>query len=437
MRATFLIGMLALSGLLVACTGVLPPMGIEEVEQKPSAIGESGVELEPIELAAVVYNLKRGTKIGIYLNPGFFKQCVGPGIVYWNRGRVDSRDLELTDLFYDSLSQANYLVVGDPEKIFGQADDPLDATFSVGAQIKEIRMNVCEEASSWDGSPLNRQKGEAWVKVNWQVYSKLARRVVYQTTTEGYGKIDEGVPSGERILIQHAFASAADNLAADSGFRDVLIARDDVEPVEVATYSTEVIPKRKPFKIPIAENIAEVIGATVTISLGDGHGSGFVISADGLILTNHHVAGQRKRVVVEFPSGLSIEGEVLRTHAQRDVALIRVPVRGLRVLPIRDEPARIGEVVYAIGTPIRHEFRASLTRGIVSAWRKDKQTRLENIQSDVDIQGGNSGGPLVDARGNVIGISMSGLGGKFSVGLNFFIPIHDALAKLNLKIADK
>lgn len=137
MRATFLIGILSLPALLVSCTDVLPPMGIEEVEQKPSAIGESGVELEPIELAAVVYNLKRGTKIRIYLNPGFFKQCVGPGIVYWNRGRVDSRDLELTDLFYDSLSQANYLVVGDPEKIFGQADDPLDATFQSAHRSKK------------------------------------------------------------------------------------------------------------------------------------------------------------------------------------------------------------------------------------------------------------------------------------------------------------
>ncbi len=155
-------------------------------------------------------------------------------------------------------------------------------------------------------------------------------------------------------------------------------------------------------------------------------------------LTNNHVAGQRKRVVVEFPSGLSIEGEVLRKNVLRDVALIRVPVRGLRVLPIREEPARIGEVVYAIGTPIFGRFRGSLTRGIVSAWRKDKRTRLERIQSDVDIQGGNSGGPLVDARGNVVGISMSGIGiGKTSIGLNFFIPIHDALAKLNLKIADK
>ncbi len=157
-----------------------------------------------------------------------------------------------------------------------------------------------------------------------------------------------------------------------------------------------------------------------------------------IFLTNNHVVGEAKRVLVEFPSGLRVEGEVIRSHKLRDVALVRVPVRGLKILPIRDEPARVGEAVYAIGTPILRQYRASLTRGIVSAWRKDERSRLELIQSDVDIQGGNSGGPLVDARGNVVGISVSGIGvGKLSAGLNFFIPIHDALAKLNLEIAGK
>jgi S1-C subfamily serine protease len=141
---------------------------------------------------------------------------------------------------------------------------------------------------------------------------------------------------------------------------------------------------------------------------------------------------------VEFPSGLRIEGEVLRSHKLRDVAIVKVPVRGLRVLPIRPAPARVGEEVYAIGTPLRRDLRATITKGIVSALRKDKRTRLTLIQSDADIQGGNSGGPLVDVRGNVIGISVSGIGvEQLSAGLNFFIPIHDALAKLNMEIAKK
>ena len=104
--------------------------------------------------------------------------------------------------------------------------------------------------------------------------------------------------------------------------------------------------------------------------------------------------------------------------------------------PIRRRPLRVGEEVYAIGTPYERTLRASVTRGIVSALRIEEGTNQPIIQSDADIQGGSSGGPLVDASGNVVGISVSGVfegPKKLSSGLNFFIPIHDALKKLGLR----
>ena len=74
-----------------------------------------------------------------------------------------------------------------------------------------------------------------------------------------------------------------------------------------------------------------------------------------------------------------------------------------------------------------------MTRGIVSKFATNR-SGMEDIQADVDIQGGNSGGPLLDGKGNLVGISYAGIGppGKFSSGLNFFIPIMDALEKLKL-----
>ena len=78
---------------------------------------------------------------------------------------------------------------------------------------------------------------------------------------------------------------------------------------------------------------------------------------------------------------------------------------------------------------------ATITKGTISGIRTQEKTGLELIQSDVNIQGGNSGGPLLDDMGNIIGISVSGLGlGKLSVGLNFFIPIIDGLKWLNVKV---
>ncbi len=443
MRATFFIGILALPALLVACAQ--PPMIVSKPTSKPPVVIPIGAELDTVEFARVVFNIRRGTKIGTYEAEG--QVLTGPcknyaEEIYWNTGRFTAKGLEFADIFFEELSSAGFPVAGDPTKVFGQKEERSKAAFAVGAQVDEIKMHVCDHADFWDAHRLGKQSGEASINVKWQVYSKLIERVVYETETGGHAVLGKrahgsGVPDGEIILIQEAFGAAVSNLAADTGFRDLLV-RKEFEPATTPKFAAIMVPKRQMNRRPIAENLGEVLGATVTISLGNSHGSGFVISRDGLILTNNHVVGKRKRVTVEFPSGLAIEGEVLRTHAVRDVALVRVPVRGLKVLPIRNEPARIGEAVYAIGTPRLRDLRATLTRGIVSAWRKDKRTKLELIQSDVDIQGGNSGGPLVDARGNVIGISVLGFGvNKFSAGLNFFIPIHDALAKLNLKIADK
>ena len=80
-------------------------------------------------------------------------------------------------------------------------------------------------------------------------------------------------------------------------------------------------------------------------------------------------------------------------------------------------------------------LKSTVTKGIVSAIRTEENTGLKFLQSDVDIQGGNSGGPLLDNVGNIVGISVSGIGlGKLSAGLNFNIPIIDGLEWLNVKV---
>jgi serine protease Do len=83
-------------------------------------------------------------------------------------------------------------------------------------------------------------------------------------------------------------------------------------------------------------------------------------------------------------------------------------------------------------TEFESALHGSVTRGIVSALRSDHRTGLEAIQADVAIQSGNSGGPLVDAEGNLVALTVSGYGSA-NIGLNFFIPIGDALARLRLE----
>lgn len=108
------------------------------------------------------------------------------------------------------------------------------------------------------------------------------------------------------------------------------------------------------------------MGAVVVFA-GSGSGSGVLISTDGYILTNHHVAGKSGRVRIRWSDGTESVGEVVRADRRRDVALIKVASPKGRPLSIRQAPVELGDTVYAIGTPLGDELQNTVTRGIVSA----------------------------------------------------------------------
>ena len=122
--------------------------------------------------------------------------------------------------------------------------------------------------------------------------------------------------------------------------------------------------------------------------------------------------------------------------ARRDVALIKAESRGRRPLAVRRAPVVLGEGVFAIGTPLEETLQNTMTKGIVSAQQRVFDG-LPFIQSDVGVTHGNSGGPLLDEKGAVIGLTASGreINGA-PVGLNFFIPIDDALKALAITPAN-
>ena len=125
----------------------------------------------------------------------------------------------------------------------------------------------------------------------------------------------------------------------------------------------------------------------------------------------------------------------LRSDPARDVALLRIEGGAYTPLPLRLEPVALTEEVYAVGSPLDPSLAGTVTRGIVSQIQQNEHSQ-PLIQADATIQPGNSGGPLLDARGNVVGISQSGLtdDGSHLVGINFFVPIADALRRLNIQV---
>ncbi|GAB3732741.1 DegQ family serine endoprotease [Luteimonas pelagia] len=164
---------------------------------------------------------------------------------------------------------------------------------------------------------------------------------------------------------------------------------------------------------------------------GTSMGSGFIISADGYVLTNHHVVQGADEVTVRLSDRRELAAEVVGSDAQSDVALLKVEARGLPALRIgRSGAIRPGQWVVAIGSPFG--FDHSVTAGIVSAVGRANpyanQRYVPFIQTDVAINRGNSGGPLLDTRGQVVGINsqiFSNSGGY--MGVSFAIPIDVAM----------
>jgi serine protease Do len=164
-------------------------------------------------------------------------------------------------------------------------------------------------------------------------------------------------------------------------------------------------------------------------------GSGFVISPDGYIVTNDHVAGNATRITVAFPDGSTLEGRLIGTDPASDIALIKVdPDEELPFLKFSDDRNPIvGEWVIALGNPfgLFEASEPSVTVGVVSATGRNLESARNGpvyqdmIQTDAAINRGNSGGPLVNALGEVIGVNTaiySQTGG--SVGIGFAVPVE-------------
>jgi serine protease Do len=157
-----------------------------------------------------------------------------------------------------------------------------------------------------------------------------------------------------------------------------------------------------------------------------GLGSGFVINADGYVVTNNHVVDGATEIRVKFSDGRELPGKVVGRDEKTDLALVKVEATGLPVLAVGDSSKlEVGEPVMAIGNPFGLE--QTVTTGIVSATGRTIGAGPYDdfIQTDASINPGNSGGPLVNARGEVIGVNTmiaSESGG--SVGIGFAIPTN-------------
>lgn len=171
-----------------------------------------------------------------------------------------------------------------------------------------------------------------------------------------------------------------------------------------------------------------------------GLGTGIIVSANGYILSNEHVTGAKfSNCYVTLENGRTYTASVIWSDSNIDLSICKINVNELPYATLGDsDNARVGEIVYAIGNPIGYEFQRTVTSGIISALNRTVRIDENNtsiymedlIQTDATINPGNSGGPLINAEGNIVGIttvkitSADGMG--FAVPINIVKPIIES-----------
>ena len=170
---------------------------------------------------------------------------------------------------------------------------------------------------------------------------------------------------------------------------------------------------------------------------GAGVGSGVVIDRSGHILTNYHVVEGAITLVVELPDGTTAAAELIGSDPGNDLAVIRADLPAAALVPATlgdSDAVRVGEPVFAIGNPFDLDF--TVTSGIISGVDRESQQRLNGrsirgvLQTDAAVNPGNSGGPLFNAAGEVIGINTAvenPIGQNFFVGVGYAVPSNTAL----------
>jgi len=252
-------------------------------------------------------------------------------------------------------------------------------------------------------------------------------------------------PRNRGLLLVAAVGATAIIAGAVGGTVGYVAARETL-PTVVASAVDTVSPSL-PADGSIAAVAAAVQPAVVQLNVsgadGQGTGSGFIISSDGYLITNNHVAGGASKdgIDILFADGTQAKGTLVGANAGYDLAVVKVDKTNLPTVPLGSSAGlQVGDSVIALGSPLG--LQGTVTTGIVSALNRpvtasgesgDSSSFINAIQTDAAINPGNSGGPLVNGKGAVIGVnsaiaSMGASAGQQagSIGLGFAIPIDTA-----------
>lgn len=305
-----------------------------------------------------------------------------------------------------------------------------NSRYTLQGEMRDLKYDIY--ASSRYES-MARFETRCSLEITWKLVNQNRKTVFEKKASGASVKFEKGGNAAFEDAFENSLYTfmlnkeVADALAKPVGSAATAAADDKQAPISVHRAALA--------KIAADNGVSTAAKSVVIVETSDGHGSGCIISNDGYIVTNAHVVGEDEQVKVLMADGLQAKGRVVRVNLEMDLALIKIDTDGLTAFLLPSvSGAEIGADVFAIGTPADKELGQTITKGIISGRRKIEGHSL--LQTDVSINGGNSGGALVNRTGQLLGIVNAKLVGRGIEGIGFAIPAEQVTEALQLKFID-
>ncbi len=378
------------------------PRSASFVSVKAPPMSEA-LEQYPIGCTNVNVRLRIGEKIG----ETSYKGKLLNEIFWENTVNVKAEDLEV--IVNNGLKDLGFNV---PDQIPNRG-------YELNAEITGVTINS-------DMQALGSIFYTCTLQTNWSLKDIYADKIVKKGKVESFNTKNSNSLDN---VIYTAFDNGMGVFLAENPEIYDLVSKGSNEPI-VNDFDNITLTKPSVNK---DASIMDFTQSVVTVELDEGgHGSGFIISEDGYIMTNYHVVKNNPKVNVILGSGLSFIGEVIRKDLTHDVALIKLSGKGFKPLELLSNSSDIstGAEVYAIGTPVDKNLSQTVTKGILSGERLIEDVKY--LQTDVSVSPGNSGGPIITKEGKVVGVVTSKVVERGVEGISFALPTEKALEVLKV-----
>jgi hypothetical protein len=402
-------------------------------------------EVEKVELDSLVdplafdkilvKGLEENQKIGQIKELRDFKEDVR-----WHAYYENDFDDAISD-FYELAERAGYPTIRaelDEESLFeGEIKKlPRRPRFKIGLAITDVDVNMV--ATKYGTTTRGNEVGVyTEVTTTWKVYDKVENKIVLEYENKGHFLNRNYRRTYDFSLVGAINHSAADFLNNSNLKQLVKESESNSEGlISLKDPGQDVIYVRQKSKQEfnsLSSMVQSSSAACVTIQTDRGHGSGVVIDPSGLILSCFHVIDDALEVDVKFNNGLTLRADIVNYDETSDVVLLKVKGKEFAYLsPATNLPPTLGMEVITIGTPSSADLGQSIASGIISGRRLNDN--LEYIQVDMAVSPGNSGGPLLNHNGEILGIVKSKIVDEGVEGIGFAIPVFTALDRLQLSL---